>query len=145
MEDRRGNLSLFQTEEKAIIKPAVIVAACLAGYGCRYHGKVTPPRSKLLKRLKEKYGKEQIILFCAEQAGGLPTPRPPAYRQKGRLIAAGKDVTLSFAIGAQKALNLAEKRRVIKFYGLRNSPSCDPKNGVTCNLLTKHGIKCHYG
>lgn len=145
MHGRKSNYALFQIEKAGSIKKAVMVSACLAGATCRYHGRAVPPRSRLLERLKEKYGIENICLFCAEQAGGLPTPRPPTYRKNGRLIAAGKDVTMAFAIGAQKALNIAEKRGVIKYYGLRNSPSCDPKTGVTCKLLSKNGIKCHYG
>jgi uncharacterized protein YbbK (DUF523 family) len=123
-------------------KPAVMVARCLGGSNCRYHGYYTPPRLALLKRLAPKY---EVILFCPEEAAGMSTPRPPAQWKKGRLFADGKDVTEAFERGAQLALHVALGCGVKKFYGLRNSPSCDPQTGVTARLLTRHGIRCLLG
>jgi len=123
----------------------VIVAGCLAGWPCRYHGIAVPPRKKLIERLIAKYGKENVLFVCAEKEGGLPVPRPPAYRKNGRLFANGKDVTVEFAKGAMVVYNLAKEKGAVKYYGLRNSPSCDPVKGVTCKLLSQIGVKCHYG
>ena len=123
-------------------KPMVIVAKCLAGVPCRYHGEAAPPRRALLARLDARY---EVLLFCPEEEAGLPTPRPPARWRDGRLIAAGKDVTEFFQRGAELTLQLAKAHRVKKFYGLRLSPSCDPETGITARLLRRHRIRCLYG
>ena len=120
----------------------VLVAKCLAGYPCRYHGCAVPPRQRLLSRLAERH---EIALFCPEEASGLPTPRPASRWRDGKLMADGQDVTPFFQRGAELALNLARRLGAVKFYGLRWSPSCDPQTGVTAQALSKHGIKCHFG
>lgn len=116
-----------------------MVAKCLAGYACRYHGCAISPRRRLLDRLHD------VVLFCPEEASGLPTPRPPSRWKNGRLMAAGRDVTAFFERGAALALALARERGVKKFYGLRFSPSCDPRTGMTARLLRRHRIGCFYG
>jgi uncharacterized protein YbbK (DUF523 family) len=123
-------------------RPAVLVAACLAGVPCRYHGQAAPPRRALLDRLQRKY---KIVFVCPEQLGGLPTPRPPSRWSKGRLMAAGKDVTEYFERGAERTLEEARQVKALAFYGLRGSPSCDPKTGVTARLLSRAGIKTRFG
>ena len=123
-------------------RPAVLVAACLNGVPCRYHGQAAPPRKALLERLQRKY---KIVFVCPEQLGGLPTPRPPSRWIKGRLMAAGKDVTEYFERGAEKALKKACEAGAQVFYGLCGSPSCDPKTGVTARLLAREGIKTRFG
>lgn len=123
-------------------KPAVLVAKCLSGAPCRYHGYAAPPRRALLERLRARH---EIVFFCPEEAAGLPTPRPPTRWREGRLIAAGQDVTETFIRGAQLTLKLALERQIRKFYGLRFSPSCDPRTGVTARLLLRHEIRCLFG
>ena len=123
-------------------RPAVMVAACLSGVPCRYHGQPAPPRKALLDRLGRKY---RIIYLCPEQLGGLPTPRPPSRWRQGRLMAAGADVTEYFQRGAEIALQRARDAKALAFYGLRGSPSCDPKTGVTARLLAQWGIKTRFG
>lgn len=130
--------SVLTTDER----PAVMVAKCLAGYACRYHGRLTPARVKLLERLQKRY---RIVLVCPEEESGLPTPRPPARWQGDRLIADGRDVTEFFDRGARIALQRAKETGARKFYGLRWSPSCDPVTGMTCRLLKRHKIKTHFG
>jgi uncharacterized protein YbbK (DUF523 family) len=120
----------------------VLVAKCLAGHACRYHGQPTPPRAKLLERLQRKH---EIVLVCPEELAGLPTPRPPARWHGDRLIADGQDVTKVFQVGAARALIIALDADATKFYGLKFSPSCDPKRGITCLLFTQAGIKCRLG
>jgi hypothetical protein len=51
----------------------------------------------------------------------------------------------TFQAGAARALAIAQDAGAARFYGLRNSPSCDPKIGITCRLLTAAGIKCIAG
>jgi len=123
-------------------KSAVMVAKCLSGAACRYHGCAVPPRRVLLARLSASH---HIIFFCPEEASGLPTPRPPSRWREGRLMAAGIDVTATFQHGAELALALAKQNGIKKFYGLRWSPSCDPRTGMTSRLLRRHRIKCFYG
>lgn len=123
-------------------KPAVLVAKCLAGHACRYHGMAVPPRAALLERLARRH---EIVLVCPEQLGGLPTPRPPSRWREGRLLADGQDVTAAFLAGAAKALAIAQQAGATKFYGLRYSPSCDPQRGITCRIFELAGIKCLLG
>jgi uncharacterized protein YbbK (DUF523 family) len=134
--------SLISSKTDQEERPAVLVAACLCGIACRYHGELTPPRTKLLERLAQKF---RLVLVCPEQLGGLPTPRPPARWKADRLWAAGQDVTEAFERGARLALNEAEEAGALAFYGLRHSPSCDPKNGITARLFAQKGIACRFG
>lgn len=137
--EQRNLISDTKQEEE---RPAVLVAACLAGIPCRYHGQAAPPRTKLLERLAKKH---RIIFVCPEQLGGLSTPRPPARWKGGRLWAAGQDVTEAFERGARLALEEAQAAGALAFYGLRSSPSCDPKNGVTARLFAQKGLACRFG
>ena len=51
------------------------------------------------------------MLYCPEEAGGLPTPRPPAEITNGRVFnKEGKDVTEYFIRGAEMTMEAAEKR-----------------------------------
>lgn len=128
----------------------ILISACLIGDKCKYDGHAN--YSPLYKELLEKY---ELVPFCPEVEGGLPTPRKPSERKGDRVINnAGKDVTKQFNEGAQKALNIC-KYLDIKIAILKeNSPSCGStqiydgnfKNklikgeGVTTELLRKNGI-----
>ena len=130
----------------------ILVSACLAGYRCRYDGAVKPDPdvSALVKS-------GQALPVCPEQLGGLPCPRVPAERTpdgKRVLNKEGGDVTEAFRSGAEETL------RIAKLYGCKHailkakSPSCGLNeiydgtfsgtlrkgNGVTVDLLLKHGI-----
>jgi uncharacterized protein YbbK (DUF523 family) len=123
-------------------KPTVLVARCLMGEPCRYHGIYTPPRLRLLDRLARRY---RVVPVCPEIMGGLPVPRPPAYIIGDRVISAGIDVTTFFLRGARMVRDMARRSQAIKFYGLRHSPSCDPRTGITARMLADDGIFCHFG
>lgn len=128
----------------------ILISACLIGDKCKYdgHTNYTPAYQQLL----EKY---ELVPFCPEVEGGLPTPRKPSERKGDRVINnAGKDVTKQFVEGAQKALNIC-KYLDIKIAILKeNSPSCGSHQiydgnfnnklikgeGVTAELLRKNGI-----
>ena len=128
----------------------ILISACLVGDKCRYdgHGNYTP----LTKDLLEKY---ELVPFCCEVEGGLPTPRAPSERVGRKVMNThGKDVTNYFLDGAERALNIC-KYLGIKIAILKEgSPSCGVneiydgtfKNrkikgqGVLTELLRSNGI-----
>ncbi|HIX13801.1 MAG TPA: DUF523 domain-containing protein [Candidatus Anaerofilum faecale] len=98
----------------------ILVSACLLGVRCRYDGRSVPCEA-LLQRL----GELEAVPVCPEILGGLPTPRTPAERQDGRVVAKdGRDVTAQYRRGAGETLRLA------RLFGCRyallkeRSPSC---------------------
>ena len=129
----------------------ILISACLVGDKVKYdgHSNYNPKIEQLL----EKY---DLVPFCPEVEGGLPTPRKPSERKDNKVInKAEKDVTHQFEKGAELALNIC------KYLGIRiailkeNSPSCGSKHiydgtfknrliegkGVTTELLEKNGVK----
>ena len=127
----------------------ILISACLVGDKCKYdgHTNYTP----LIKDLLEKY---ELVPFCPEVEGGLPTPRKPSERKGDRVINnAGKDVTRNFQLGAEKALNICKYLNKIAILK-ENSPSCGVNQiydgnfnkklikgeGVTTELLRKNGV-----
>ncbi|USH04473.1 DUF523 domain-containing protein [Grimontia kaedaensis] len=141
----------------------VLVSACLMGKKVRYDGNALPQESQAFQRLTQL---ADIVTFCPEVAGGLPTPRPPAEINvaDGDLVIAGKgkvisvnaiDVTHQFALGAQKTLDLCRQQNIEIAVLTESSPSCGssliysgefagrkvPGHGVTTALLRQHGIK----
>ncbi|MBR6039939.1 MAG: DUF523 domain-containing protein [Clostridia bacterium] len=130
----------------------IIVSACLAGYRCRYDGKIVPDEE--IVALVKSGG---AIPVCPEMMGGLPCPRVPAERTKDGLRVVtreGNDVTEAFTSGAFEALRMA------KLYGCETailkakSPSCGcgqiydgtfsgtlrEGDGVTAELFKENGI-----
>lgn len=118
--------------------PPVVMAKCLSGEVCRYHGKRVSRCRKLIEGL-EAQG-HRVVYVCPEMLGGLPCPRPPARRRGGRVWADGIDVTHNYDKGAAITLAACQQLGATVFYGVRNSPSCDP-GGVTGKLLVAHGIE----
>jgi uncharacterized protein YbbK (DUF523 family) len=129
----------------------LLVSACLLGIGCRYDGK-HKANDEVLK-LREKYN---LIPFCPEIFGGLPTPRIPSERIGDRVMMKdGTDVTENYKRGASEALELC------RIYGVRTailkerSPSCGKgeiydgsftgalteRDGVTAELLINNGVR----
>lgn len=133
------------------MKEKVLVSACLLGVCCRYDGRSVPCEEVI--SLSEKY---ELIPFCPEIYGGLPTPRIPSERVGDRVVMKdGTDVTENYARGAAEALRLARllgaKLAVLK----EKSPSCGSAliydgsftgslkegEGVTAELLRREGIR----
>ncbi len=127
----------------------ILISACLLGRKCRYDGK-----DKNQIDLSSLEG-HNLIAVCPELDGGLPVPRPPAERVGSHIINnEGKDVTVEYSLGAQKALQTALdndcKIAILK----AKSPSCGKGriydgtftrtltdgNGVTAELLLENGI-----
>ena len=130
----------------------IIVSACLAGYRCRYDGKIVPDE-EIVASVK----RGGAIPVCPEMMGGLPCPRVPAERTTDGLRVVtreGNDVTEAFTSGAFEALRMA------KLYGCETailkakSPSCGcgqiydgtfsgtlrEGDGVTAELFKENGI-----
>jgi len=136
----------------------VLISSCLLGVSCRYDG-----NGSGCPGIVNKASSINIIPFCPEQLGGLPTPRLPAtivggdgmdvLSGKARVInSKGEDITGAFRKGAEEALKLARlfkaKIGVLKerspSCGL-STPYCDiPEGsgiGVTAAIFNLSGIK----
>jgi len=131
----------------------IIVSACLAGINCKWNGK-SSPCSKVIKLVK----KGKAIPVCAEQLGGLTTPRMPAEQRKVKVFRKdGVDVTAEFKKGAKEVLNIAKMYKCKKAILKSNSPSCGSGkiydgafsgklivgDGVLVKLLKKNNIKVY--
>ena len=135
-----------------------MVSACLLGICCRYDG-----RHSLCPGLMDFKGDHQLIPFCPEQLGGLPTPRPPSVIKGGNgrtllkgigtvMDDRGNDVSDAFKKGARKSLKFAEMAKAGAAIMKDRSPSCGlltpycdtPSGtgiGVTAALFQSKGIK----
>ncbi|WP_055698708.1 DUF523 domain-containing protein [Streptomyces silaceus] len=139
---------------------SVLVSACLRGVPCRYDG-----RDKASPRLDEAVAGREVVSFCPEAAGGLPTPRRPAELVGGdghdvldgtaRVVEdTGRDVTAAFVAGARRALAAARHGGCTEALMMPRSPSCGrgavydgsfggelvAGDGVTAALLERNGI-----
>lgn len=144
----------------------ILVSACLLNHPVRYKGDGNP--CPLLLVLLAKGKGEEILSFCPEVSGGLPTPRPPAEIKGGSgadvllgkakvVNKEGQDVTTAFVEGAQKCAQLCKEKGITVAILKQRSPSCGSKaiydgtfsgktiagKGVTAALLTSLGIKVY--
>lgn len=130
----------------------ILISRCLLGEPCRYDGK-----SKPVAAVEQLEGAgHTLIPVCPEVLGGLPTPRPPAERQRdGRVVnRLGGDVTREYRLGAQLALELAQEHHCAVAVLKAKSPSCGNREiysgdfsktlisgqGVAAELLSAQGI-----
>ncbi|MBO5110094.1 MAG: DUF523 domain-containing protein [Clostridia bacterium] len=133
------------------MKPKLLISACLLGVPCRYDGKSKPSEAALA--LGERY---ELVPFCPECYGGLPTPRPPAeIRGDGVFTESGRDVTAEYRRGAESALALCQALGIKDACLKSRSPSCGNREvydgtfsgtrvsgeGITVRLLHKSGIR----
>lgn len=143
---------LYKKKEKGdVIKPNILVSACLLGVHCRYNEKGVMDQ-KVMGLME----RANLVPVCPELFGGLSTPREPAERSRDKVVTIkGKDVTGEYEKGARETLALA------RAYGCRcavlkeRSPSCGSGmiydgthsgklikgDGVTAELLKKEGIQ----
>lgn len=129
----------------------ILVSACLLGVACRYDGKSKPNKDVIA--LMDKYN---LIPFCPEVTGGLPTPRHPSEIVGDRVLNnIGVDVTAQYKKGAEEALRIAKmyncKYAILK----EKSPSCGKGkihngkfddgyvsgDGITAKLFKENGIE----
>lgn len=132
----------------------IFISACFMGENVRYDGGHQSLTHQAIIQWKEQ---NRLVSGCPECLGGLPVPRPPAeIQQKNQNIITitGKDVTDSFHSGALKALEICLKHNIKYALLKESSPSCGSTTiynglfsntkiegqGVTAQLLTKHGI-----
>ncbi|MDO5028518.1 MAG: DUF523 domain-containing protein [Bacillota bacterium] len=129
----------------------ILVSACLLGVSCRYDQK-----SKEDPRVLKLLDHYDLIPFCPEILGGLPTPRPPSEINKGRVINIyGKDLTKEYEKGAEEGLRLARLYGAKKAILKARSPSCGrgqiydgnfckrlvKGDGITARLFLKENIE----
>ena len=129
----------------------ILVSACLLGQRCRYDGKDN--EQSYFETLNRYF---DLVPFCPEVEGGLPTPRPRSEILGSQVInEQGKTVTHEFEKGASKALEICKFLGIDKAILKENSPSCgthmvhDGKfrnklvkgQGRTAALLCSHGIQ----
>lgn len=128
----------------------ILVSACLLGENCKWNGR-NNSREHIIK-LNEKYN---LVPFCAEVLGGLPTPRIPAEIRGSKVFNQIElEVTKFFKRGAERALDIAKKNNC-KYAILKDhSPSCGVNKvydgtfsriliegqGITAKLLKKNNI-----
>ena len=127
----------------------ILVSECLLGAACRYDGKSKPDERVILLGAKH-----ELIPFCPEIAGGLPTPREPSEIRNGHVITKdGKDVTESFQNGAEKAWKVFQQEHCSCAVLKERSPSCGSRHiydgsfsgilirgeGVTCKKIRQMG------
>ena len=136
----------------AIPKSKILVSACLYGFCCRYDGKSNILKDKAFMALKNA---GLLIPVCAEELGGLSTPRIPSEIKGDKVFSKeGKDVTAQFEEGARRVLEIAKKNGVRVAILKEGSPSCGSKRindgtftgtkisgeGVLARLLIENGI-----
>jgi len=132
------------THEAEMPKPHVLISRCLLGVPCRYHGRSTTRwghrtgRPALVERLGRRYA---LVDICPEVDAGMPTPRPPTRIADGRWICDGRDVTATFAAGADLAVAAATRHHCERAYLLRGSPACDRNNGAAGQRLQEAGVR----
>lgn len=107
-----------------------LVSSCLAGLPCRYDGRAKPD-PEIVRAVRE----GRAVPACAEQLGGLPTPRPAAeivggdghdvLAGRARVLGRdGEDFTSEFVAGARMVAELAAARGITNATLQARSPSC---------------------
>ncbi len=134
-------------------KPRLLISACLCGRACRYDGK-----SFDFPALRQLAEDGVAIPFCAECAGGLPTPRPPCEIVGERVLTAdARDRTAEYRRGAERAVTLCREQELVAAILKDGSPSCGvtriydgshsgrriPGMGLTARALAAAGIRLY--
>ena len=134
----------------------LLISACLLGISSRYDGKSKRVIDEsTVKALSER---SELVPFCPEIYGGLPTPRVPSERVGNRvLMKDGTDVTENYSKGASEALLLCRLLGIKKALLKERSPSCGKgeiydgsftgalteRDGVTAELLISEGLEVY--
>ena len=128
----------------------IMVSACLAGENCKYNG-----RNNRTEKIGYLSSRHEVITFCPEVMGGLPTPRPPSEICDGVVIRKdGVIVDRQFREGAAQSLAIAKRETPDLIVLQSRSPSCGVKQrydgtfsgkliqgpGVTAELLMENGF-----
>ena len=134
----------------------LLISACLLGISSRYDGKSKRVIDEnTLKLLSKKF---ELVPFCPEIYGGLPTPRTPSERIGDRVVMKdGTDVTENYRKGADEALLLCKLLGIKKALLKERSPSCGKgerydgsfsgsltkRDGVTAERLISAGLEVY--
>ena len=128
----------------------ILISACLVGDNVKYNGGNN--KNPLIDKLLEKY---ELVPFCPEVEGGLPTPRHPSEQKDGSVINdIGENVSDEFLKGAELAYNICLFLKIKKAILKERSPSCGVHEvydgsfshkviegmGVTAKYLKEKGI-----
>lgn len=98
----------------------ILISACLVGDKTRYDEKSN--YNPLVKSLMERY---ELVPFCPEVEGGLPTPRDPSEIVKDKVFMKdGRNVTRNFMKGAELAWNICNYLGIDIAILKDGSPSC---------------------
>jgi uncharacterized protein YbbK (DUF523 family) len=142
----------------------VLVSACLLGLNTRYDGKSTEDQT-VIQYLQNK--NIDFYPLCAEQLGGLSTPREPSEIEEGftaKDVINGKakvltkslrDVTKEFLKGANLVLDFCKRFNITHAILQERSPSCGytkvydgtfegtlkDGHGILTQLLIDNGIQ----
>ena len=131
----------------------VAVSACLLGENCKYNGHNNYNLD--VTKLKDRV---EFIPICPETFGGLPTPRTPSEIKGSKVFyKTGENVTKNFKLGAQKALEIIEEKKIKVAILKDGSPSCGstyiydgtftgatkPGVGLTAKILKEKGVKVY--
>ena len=132
----------------------ILISACMLGISSRYDGKSKQVISEdNIKKLSERY---ELVPFCPEIYGGLPTPRTPSEIVGERVMMKdGVDVTENYHKGAKEAQLLCSILGIKKALLKERSPSCGKGlvydgsfsgaltdgNGITAELLMSSGVE----
>ena len=123
----------------------ILVSRCLSGAACRYHGRPDRAYCRRIQRIAAELA-ARIVWFCPEELAGLPTPRPPTRRRRGRYYADGvvsqaTDLTSAMREGARRSLLIARQYPPVAVVLFAKSPACDPEWGVAGKLLADAGYR----
>ena len=125
----------------------ILVSACLVGINCKYNGG-NNYNEKIFNMVKN----GEAIPLCAEQLGGLTTPRIPV---EIKMINGKKHALNKEGKGAKEILELAKKLNIKKAILQPRSPSCGvgkiysgnfdgqlvDGNGFLAEILIENGIE----
>ncbi len=133
----------------------LLISSCLIGEDVRYDGNNSKLSKESFKILSTYF---ELFSFCPEVAGGLSTPRLPAEIQTLTplkvLNTKKEDVTQSFVLGAEKALEMCIEHNIRYALLKSKSPSCGntlvydgnflgnliSRSGICAKLLTNNNI-----
>lgn len=125
----------------------ILVSACLVGINCKYNG-----GNNFNQEIFDLVKNGEAIPICAEQLGGLSTPRLPAEIKiiNGKKHVINKnnvDVTEDFERGAREVVNLAKKLNIKKAILKSKSPSCGVDKVYSGNFDGElvDGVKIDFG
>ena len=142
----------------------IVISPCLVGIRTRWNESCDEIEG-LINLVKS----GQAVFMCAEQLGGMTTPREPSEIEPGKTAAdvlngdarvvsvTGKDVTEPFVVGAQRILKFCQEMGIETAILKSGSPSCGsertydgtftettiPGRGITGELLEQNGIKVY--